>query len=405
MDNKYNPPSDLGRFQFIAMGIGLIGILVWIVAVVSSGEVKETFFRTYLVAYVFWSGLALGCLGWLLLQYLGGATWGLIIRRLLESGAHTLLLMAVLFVPILFGLHSIYEWSHDLATIESEAARKLIEHKSAWLNPGFFALRAAVYFAIWLGLVYVLRRRSHKLDETGDPNLIQSAQNWSGPGFLLYGLACTFAAIDWVMSLDAEWYSTIFGLIMIAGQGLMAMAFIIAVCVVLSKQEPMSHLYQARHFHTLGKLLLALVMLWAYLSFSQLLIVWSGNLPEEIPWYLERFKGVWKYVGVGVLLLHFALPFTLLLSSDLKRNARRLVFVAGLMIVMRFVDLLWLIVPEFEHGHSGPASTYFIYIAATIGMGGLWLGWFFRQLRTRSLVPYKDPQLDEALAAAVGGHH
>jgi hypothetical protein len=251
--------------------------------------------------------------------------------------------------------------------------------------------------------MYVLIKRSHRQDESGDPKLIQSAQNWSGPGFLIYGLACTFAAIDWVMSLDAEWFSTIFGLIMIAGQGMLSMAFIISVCLLLSKREPLSHVLQPKHFHDLGKLLLALVMLWAYFSFSQLLIIWAGNLPEEIPWYLERFKGVWRYIGIAIIVLHFVLPFLLLLSRDLKRNSRKLVMVAWLIILIRFIDLLWLIVPEFEHGHPGQLSKYFVYAAATIGMGGLWLGWFFWRLRQRSLLPFNDPLLQEALAT--GGHH
>jgi hypothetical protein len=397
---NYNPPVDLKRFQGIAIGVGLIGLIFWAVLVVmTGGNAGETFFRTYLVAYTFWCGIALGCLGWLMIQYLGGATWGIVIRRLLESGSHTLFLMFVLFVPIALGVHHIYEW----ADAEAVAGSRVLQHKSSYLNTGFFAVRTLIYFIIWLTMFYYLRRWSHRQDETGDPAFLQYAHNLSGPGFVFYGLACTFAGIDWIMSLDPEWYSTIFGLIMIAGQGVSAMAFIISVCVILSRWEPMSHVLQPKHFHDLGKLLLALVMVWAYFSFSQLLIMWSGNLPEEIPWYLERFKGNWRYMGIGLILLYFFLPFFLLLSRDLKRNSRRLVVVAWLIIVMRFVDLLWMIVPEFEHGHAVPVSGYLIYLAATIGIGGIWLGWFFWQLRQRALLPVNDPQLAEALAAR--GHH
>ncbi len=402
MNTNYAAPAELGRIQGVALGIGFLGVIAWVIALVVSGNAKETFFHTYLVAYVFWVGIALGCLGWLMIQYLGGATWGVVIRRPLEAGAHTLILMAVLFIPIAAGLNNIYEWSHK-DSITDERLRALLEHKSAWLNPAFFTGRAVFYFAIWLILTLVLTRRSHNLDRTGDPKMIQSAQNWSGPGFLIYGLVCTFAAIDWVMSLDPEWFSTIFGLLIIAGQGVSSMAFIISVCVILAKREPMSDVYKPKHFHDLGKLLLALVMLWAYFSFSQLLIIWSGNLPEEIPWYLERFTGIWRYLGAGIILLHFLLPFLLLLSRDLKRNSRRLVAVAGLVMVMRFIDLLWIIVPEFEHGHSGRVVSYAGYVFATIGFGGIWLGWFFWRLRSHSLLPHRDPQLHEALAA--GGHH
>lgn len=396
---NYNPPADLKRYQGIAIGVGLIALLIWIASISVSGNRGELFFRTYLVAYIFWCGIALGCLGWLMIQYLGGATWGIVIRRLLESGSHTLYLMLVLFVPIAVGLHDIYEW----ADAEAVQGSEVLTHKSSYLNTGFFVVRTAIYFIIWLTMFYYLKRWSCRQDETGDPAYVQYAQNLSGPGFVFYGLACTFAGIDWIMSLDPEWFSTIFGLIMIAGQGVSAMAFIISVCVLLARWEPMSHVLQPKHFHDLGKLLLTLVMVWAYFSFSQLLIMWSGNLPEEIPWYLERFKGNWRYIGIGLILLYFFLPFFLLLSRDLKRNARRLVMVAWLIIAMRFADLLWMIVPEFEHGHTVSILGYSIYLAATIGMGGLWLGWFFWQLRQRALLPVNDPQLDEALAAR--GHH
>jgi hypothetical protein len=396
---NYNPPSDLRRYQAIAIGLGMIGLVLWVISVIATGKREETFFQTYLVAYIFWSGIALGCLGWLMIQYLGGATWGVVIRRLLESGSHTLILMLVLFVPIALGIDHIYEWADASAVSGSE----VLSHKASYLNTGFFIVRALIYFIIWLTLLFYLRRWSHRLDETGDPAYIQYAQNLSAPGFVFYGLACTFAGIDWVMSLDPEWFSTIFGLIMIAGQGVSAMALIISICLLLSRWEPMSHVLQPKHFHDLGKLLLALVMVWAYFSFSQLLIIWSGNLPEEIPWFIERFKGNWRYIGIGLILLYFFLPFLLLLSRDLKRNSRRLVIVAWIIIVMRFADLLWMIVPEFEHDHKVPVSGYLPYLFATIGIGGFWLGWFFWQLRQRALLPANDPQLEEALA--VGGHH
>ncbi|MDQ3011747.1 MAG: hypothetical protein M3X11_13695 [Acidobacteriota bacterium] len=326
--------------------------------------------------------------------------------------------MAALFIPILFGLHSIYEWSHDISKIGDAKVRKLFEHKSVWLNPTSFTIRTVIYFAIWIGLVFFLRKWSHRQDQTPNPNeaqtWLQKAQNLSGPGFVFYGLAVTFAGIDWVMSLDAEWFSTIFGLLTIAGQGVLSMAFLIAVCVVLSKYEPMSHVLKPKHFHDLGKLQLATVMVWAYFSFSQLLIIWAGNLPEEIPWYLRRFQGQWRYMGIALILLHFAMPFLLLLSRDLKRRSRQLIFVAGLLICMRLVDVIWVIVPELErtahHAAGGsdvayhaPLAQYLVYVAAAIGLGGVWLGWFFWQLRQRPLLPVNDPQLAEAVAA--GGHH
>ncbi|NBO64514.1 MAG: hypothetical protein EBU88_06680 [Acidobacteria bacterium] len=404
MNKNFAAPSDLGRIQSLVIGVGLLGLVGWVIGVFTSGQAREMFFHTYLVAYVFWIGIALGCLGWLMIQYLGGATWGLVIRRILESGAHTLFLMALLFVPILIGLRDIYQWT-NVDGIANEQLRELVAKKTAWLNPGFFTLRAVIYFVILLTLTYVLRRLSHRLDETGDPKNIQSAQNWSGPGFLIYGLVCTFAAIDWVMSLDPEWYSSLFGLLMIAGQGVASMALIISVSVVLAAREPMNHVLKPKHFHDFGKLLMALVCVWAYFSFSQLLIIWSGNLPEEIPWYLERFKGPWRYIGLLLIGLHFMLPFFLLLSRDLKKNSRRLVLVAWLIIIMRLVDLFWLIVPSIENDHQQHVSplSYPVYILAAIGLGGVWLGWFFWQLRQRDLISHCDPLFDEAISD--GGHH
>jgi len=405
-NNDFTPPDDLGRVQNISVGVGLVGIIVWIIGAVVSGNRIDTFFHSYLVAFVFWTGVALGCLGFLMVQYLGGAGWGLLMRRQLEAGAHALWLMFILFLPIaIFGLHSLYVWM-DPSGITNEAKLELIKHKSLWLNQNGFLIRGVIYFAVWIGLATYMRRWSKQQDENRDMGALQRAQNLSGPGFVLYALAVTFAAVDWVMSLDVEWYSTIFGLVMLIGQGISALALLITIGVYLSGREPMSRVYQPKHFHDLGKLLLTVVMVWAYFSFSQLLIIWSGNLPEEIPWYLERFtKGTqWRWIGAALILLNFFLPFLLLLSRDLKHNRRRLMAVAWLLIAMRFVDLLWLIAPQFEIARTGTAgpglsfANYVNYAAAVIGVGGLWLGWFFYQLRQRALVPYNDPQLREVLA-------
>jgi len=405
-NNNFTPPADLGRLQNISVGVGLVGILGWVIGAVLSSNRTDTFFHSYLVAFVFWTSVALGCLGLLMIQYLGGASWGLLIRRQMEAGSHTLWLMLLLFLPIaILGLHSLYEWSHDPNTIKDAAVRALIDHKRPWLNERGFQIRGVIYFIVWIGLATYLRKWSKQQDENRDMSAVQRAQNLSGPGFVLYGIAVTFAGVDWVMSLDPEWFSTIFGLLMLIGQGVLALAFLITVGVYLSGREPMDRVYQPKYFHDLGKLLLAAVMVWAYFSFSQLLIIWSGNLPEEIPWYLERFRGQWRWLGVALILLNFALPFLLLLSRDLKHNRRRLMAVAWLLIAMRFVDLLWLIAPEFEGGHAGEArhyglsvASYINYAAAVIGVGGFWLGWFFYQLRQRALVPHNDPQLREVLA-------
>ena len=408
MNTNYAPPAELKKYEGVAFGIGLFGLIAWAVSLSVSGHLSDNLFRSYLVAYVFWVGISLGSLGLLMVQYLGGGGWGLVIRRLLEAGSHTLTLMAVLFIPILGGLGKLYEWVHP-EHVTHETAKKLIAHKAPYLNVPFFTGRVVLYFLIWIGLATLLRRFSKQQDDNADMGAVQRAQNWSGPGFIVYAMAVSFAAFDWIMSLDVEWFSTIFGMLTLAGQGVLTIAFLIIVCTMLQKHEPMSHVLQPKHFHDLGKLQLTLVMVWAYFSFSQLLIIWSGNLPEEIPWYLERFQGIWRYIGIALIILHFALPFVLLLSRDLKRDARRLKYVALLLILMRFVDLVWVMVPEFVNRHvegAAHASPTMLYVAcalATIGLGGIWTGWFFMQMRRRAMVPYNDPQLSEALAA--GGHH
>jgi hypothetical protein len=217
----------------------------------------------------------------------------------------------------------------------------------------------------------------------------------SGPGLLFYAASVTFMAVDWILSINPHWFSTIFALLVIAGQGLSAVSLMIAVVVFLTNFRPFSEIITPRHLHDLGKLALALVMVWAYFSFSQFLIIWSGNLPHEIPFYVSRLQGGWQYVGVVLLLLHFALPFALLLSRDLKRNFRFLSRIAGLILVMRFVDLFWFVAPEF-HKHNLAVS--WMDLLLPIALGGIWLAFFIWQLQKRPLLPLRDPHLEEALA-------
>ena len=408
MKANYAPPAELGGIQTKALIVGLLGLLIGIGgAVATSG--KELALQAYLVSYIFWVGISLGCLGLLMVQYLGGGGWGLVIRRILESGASTLWLMLAGFLVVIYGMLNggLYEWAHPTGHMAELMSSKLWAFKAKWLTPTNFILRGLIYFGVWLLLATKLRSNSHKQDATGDRAYLQSSQDWSGPGFLAFALALTFAAIDWVMSLDAEWYSTIFGMLMLAGWGVATIALIIWICVTLAKRDGLEHVYQPKLFHDLGKLQLALVMVWAYFSFSQLVIIWSGNLPEEIPWFLERFKGVWRVLGAAVILLHFVMPFLLLLSRDLKRHANRLKWVACLLLGMRFFDLMWLMVPEFQNRHEH-VNDHFVdgiwwYVAMLFGMGGIWFWWFVGQLRQRSLLPVNDPQLEEALA--VGGQH
>jgi hypothetical protein len=299
-----------------------------------------------------------------------------------------------MFVPLLFGLPKVFEWAQP----ELVKASPILQEKAPYLNVTFFIVRAVIYFAFWMACAWLLNLWSLRQDR-GEVAVVPSDtvrfRTLSAPGLLFLVLSITFASVDWIMSLDPEWYSTIFGLLTTASWGLSGLALAVAVLASLSPVEPLAVVLTPRHFHDLGKLMLAFVMLWAYLAFSQFLIIWSGNLPEEIPWYLERLRGGWGYVSLLLLLGHFVAPFALLLSRDLKRNRAALAKVAMFIIFMRFVDTIWLVGPTWEH-HGFPI--HWMNIVLPLGMAGIWLFLFVRQLGTRALLPLNDPYFKEAFA-------
>ena len=388
IDTAYTAPPEVARVQRLALIVGVVALIF-----LGAGAFfePEQFWRSYLAGYLFWVGIAIGALALLMLQHLTGGGWGLVIRRVLEAATRTLPLMLALFIPILLGAHSIYPWTHHEET----------EKTKLYLNLKFFGLRAAIVFAIWLLLAFFLNRWSREQDRTADRQFAKKMRLLSGPGMVLFVFTVTVAAIDWVMSLDPEWSSTIFGLLFVAGWSLSALAFAIAVTAWLTKGEPMARVVAPLHFHDLGKLLLALVMLWAYFSYSQYLIIWSGNLPEEIRWYLPRTRGAWGVIALTVVILHFAMPFLFLLSRRFKRDPHKLVLVAVLILVMRYVDLLWVVAPNF----SPNFHLSWMDVVAPIGFGGIWLATFSWQLRSWPLMPINDPQLLDVLEQAHAHHH
>jgi hypothetical protein len=383
----YNAPQNVTRFQQRALLVGAVFTLLLAAGFFVN---REQFFHSYLFAFSFWAGVSIGSLALLMLQHMTGGGWGLVIRRVLEAVTRTLPLVLILFVPIVLGAHRIYEWTHA----DVIAAHPVLQEKSKYLNLPFFTVRAAIYFAIWLLLAYFLNRWSLLQDRTADRKYTKNMRVLSGPGMVLFVFTVTFASIDWFMSLSWEWSSTIYGFIFVAAWGLSALAFTIAVMAALSKHEPMNNVVAQLHFHDLGKLLLAFVMLWSYFAFSQFLIIWSGNLPEEISWYHPRIHGAWGGIALAVIVLHFAFPFLFLLSRSFKRNAGKLVIVAVLILIMRLVDLLWMIAPNFP-----PAGFHVSWmdLVAPIAMGGLWLAVFARALSQRALIPINDPLYETVL--------
>jgi hypothetical protein len=409
-DSFRNAPASVDRLQRTG---GIAAVLGLVLCALGWFMAPDYFFRGYLVGWVFWLGLSLGCMAICMVGHLSGGDWAVVSRRILEAASRGLPAMLVLFLPIAFGLPRLYEWAHpDLIKTDHVVAMK-----APWFYllgvsdriPYFFYLRLAIYFAIWIGIAYRLSSLSLQQDRTGDTSLLGRMRVVSAPGLILYCLTLTFASVDWLMSLQIRWFSTIYGFYLIASQALAAFAFLIVIAVMLARSEPMSKVFQPRHFHDWGKFLFAFVMIWTYFSWSQFLITWAGNLPEEIAFFLPRINGGFGWVALAIVLFHFTVPFALLLSRDLKRNGRTLRLVALGLLFMRLVELFWQVEPAF-HGEKAAATLhpvngvgfYWLYLAAPLFIGGVWIFLFARTLKSRPLLPIQDPYLPEAIAH---GHH
>lgn len=395
MDGAYTAPAEVGTFQKRALIVGVVFLLLLAVGAIIN---RPQFFHSYLVGYLFWAGIALGSLALLMLQHLTGGHWGLVIRRVLEAATRTLPLVAVLFLPIIIGAHNIYPWTHDEEMSKTPA---LVQKARLYLNMPGFVGRAVLYFALWGTLAYLMNKWSWEQDRTADRRFTKRMRMLSGPGIMIFVLTVTFASVDWAMSLNPEWFSTIYGLLFVGAWALSALAFAIAMMALVGRREPLARVVRPNHFQDLGKLMLAFVMLWAYFSFSQYLIVWSGNLPEEIQWYLPRVSGGWGAIALSVVIFHFALPFMLLLSASLKRDAGKLLILAIVILIIRQVDFFWMVAPEFTHSFH----VSWMDVVAPIGIGGVWLAMFFWQLNKRPLIPVNDPQYDSLVAAAQAPAH
>ena len=380
----------LAQFQQRALIIGGVALVV---SLIGAAMDVDQFVHSWLIGFLFCLGLTLGSLALLMLQHLSGGQWGLVSRRIFEAATRTLPIVALFFIPVLLRLPVIFEWARPEAVDNA-----VIQAKAGYLNPGFFIVRAVFYFAFWMLLIVLLNRWSAEQDrgEATTPADSVRFRTVSGPGLLFLVLTVTFASVDWIMSLDPEWFSTIFGLLTIAGWGLTSFALTVVVLAMIQGSGGTTEILKPRHFHDLGKLMLAFVMLWAYLSFSQFLIIWSGNLPEEIPWYVKRTTGSWGYIAIALVIGHFVLPFVLLLSQDLKKRGKLLSRVAVFIIGMRLVDLIWLVEPEFRPGTGFPI--HWLDITVPIGLLGIWLFLFTRNLRSRALLPVNDPYFKEAFA-------
>jgi len=403
--------ARLNTIQYAALLIGLGGFVALAIGYFTGHE--RQFFQSYLYAYFIPLGFALGSLGLTMINYLTGGFWGLGARRVFQAGIRTLPLMAILFLPIAYTFvtqphgalegghgeghgHGVY-WLYPWTDGELVHHDKILTHKAGWLDGQFVLARAVGYFVVWMILGFWILSKAKKYDETGDEKADAMTRLISGPGFLIFFLTMTFAAFDWAMSLEPHWFSTMYGVIFIVGQGLSTLAFSILFLSWIRKFEPIKNVAKPNLFADLATLLFASVMLWTYTSFSQFLIIWSGNTSEESPWYMLRTNNGWQLVGISLLVLHFAVPFFLLLHRRIKRDASLVPFVAVLLIVMRFVDVYWQVAPPF-HTEFHPTWMDFV---APVALVGIWLAFFVSRFKAH---PLTSARQELAVEAALGGH-
>jgi hypothetical protein len=401
----FTPPvADIDARKSKALIVGVVGLALCALGFVLD---RDHFFRAWLISFWLFLGISLGSLAWVMIQHLTGGQWG-VFRRVFEASSRVLPLMAILGLPILLGTQSLYPWAHpDLV-----AGDEVLHHRAMYLNTGFFIARYVIYFAVWIGFSTLLNNLSLRQD-SGDASVNLKLQRLSGAGLVGYAIAVMFAGIDWIMVLNPHWYSTLFGFLSMGGHGLESLAFTIIISAVLVKREPFLGFLKPHHFHDLGKLSLAFVMLYAYFNFSQYLLTYAANLVEEIPYMMTRVHGGWQYVALFLVAFHFAVPFLALLNRDLKRRPQRIIWLAAWILFVRWVDILMLVSPEFAANGQNlhflaeeTESHFFVHwldLAAPVAVGGLWLWMFFTELAKRPLLAIGDPFLYESLQQG-GGH-
>lgn len=369
------------------LAVGIAGIAASAAAAVLE---PAYFFRACLYGFEFWLGVSLGCVAILLLHYRMGGGWGVATRRIFEAGAMVLPLPALALIPVLLGLPYVYEWANAAAV----AGDPVLQHKAAYLNPTFFMLRSLVYVALWTALAWLFFSRSRAQDTTDSPQPTRQLVLLSGPGLAVLILSGSFAWMDWLMSLEPKWYSSVYPLLVLSGQATSSLALGVIVAATVAEDPVVGRTLTRERFHDLGTLLFTFVFFWAYLNFSQLIVIWSGNLTEEIPWYLTRSSGGWEYVAAALFALAFVLPFFLLLFRSIKRDRKKLRWIAALVFAMQMVHAYWLQAPPFQP--AGP-EFHWPYAATLLGVGGLWLAAFAWLIQQRPLLPVRAPEFPDVL--------
>ena len=370
--------------------VGTIGFLLCIIAFVTN---RTVFFQSYLFAFLYWSGFAIGGLGILLLNNVVGGRWGVTTRRYLEALVRTLPYVFLLFLPILLGMPDIYPWARP----DVVHANPTLQHKAPYLNIPFFLARLVLYFAVWLFFGARLGRLSDEQDRTGDPTLKDRMRAFSAPALLVFVMTVTFGYIDWILSTDSDFFSTVYGGMILIGDVLQGFALTLIVLILTSKRDGFGGRIHSKLLHDLGNLTFAFTIFWTYLSLSQLIVIWPGNLPQEIGWYLVRVRGGWTAVTVIIALSMFAIPFLAMLWQQTKQRPERLLRVCVWLLFARMIDLFWIVEPTYRiHGFE----IYWTDFAAFLGVGGVWVFIYLLQLKRRPLLPLRDARVSEPLLEA-----
>ncbi|HLK20181.1 MAG TPA: hypothetical protein VKT81_14590 [Bryobacteraceae bacterium] len=380
------PSSTLGpQLDRIQRNALVVGVVAFVATVIGLFLNAQHFWQSYLYGYIAISALAIGSLGIFLLHNVVGGNWGVAIRRFIESGLQTLPLFLLLVIPIFFATGTLYKWTDATYRAQNFA----VGHKAVYMNVPMFIGRSLLYFAVWIAVGFRILKMANEQEQTGSRDLFNRIKRRSAPALLVFMVTTTLAFIDWVMSLEPDWYSTIYPWLFTVGEVLLTFAFMIALLVLLSKHEPFAGFVKIQHFHDLGNLMLAFTMLWAYMGLAQFLIIYAENLPDEIPWYIRRFSGGWGYLGWFISIFHFCVPFFLLLMRFVKKNPGRLRALALWIIFVRLLDIFWFVAPAFRQREF---AVYWTDVSAVLGMGGIWLAYFIFNLKKRPLLVPHDPR-------------
>ena len=382
------PGHTWNRLPVIGAGSALLGAAAC--AILGPANPKQFFF-SWLVSFLFFLSLALGALFFVLIQYAAQGGWGIVLRRIGETTFATIPVFAVLVLPVLFGLHDLYEWSHAEAVAEDP----LLQWKAPYLNVPFFLIRVAIYFGCWSFIALLYYRRSRGQDATGDPAVSARLRLFAGPGIIVLALTQTFASVDWIMSLTPHWYSTMFGVYFFAGSFVGFIALLSVVAAAMHGAGLLATVISPEHLQDVGKLLFAFTVFWTYIGFSQFFLIWYGNIPEETIWYSARMEGSWMTVSLLLIAGHFAAPFFYLMGRAVKRRGWTLALGGAWLLTMHFVDLYWQVMPTL---HPEGVRPSILDVAAFLAIGGCFVGAASWLMRRQALVPLRDPRLSESLA-------